>query len=259
MVRPGIVHRVRRPLRLLHSADLHVAGGFTTPKACAGGHECLCSIRSVAELVDQHEVDALLLAGDLFDHGRVPAELVGEVFDVIEGLPVPCVLLAGNHDVHDHSGIYRRHAAHVSRAGVHFLGDDVGSTLEVLDGALTLWGKAMDEHSPTFRPLHGVAPRPDDGWFVVMGHGHYVGDVPPEKEMRSSPITAADIAATKADYVALGHWHVTTEVSEDGVVAWYPGSPVQSWSEGVALLVDLDPDAGVGVTPLPITPAAACG
>src|SRR5690606_13884567 len=107
---------------------------------------------------------------------------------------------------------------------------------------------------PTFRPLHGVADRPEDGWYVVMGHGHYVGDVPPEKEMRSSPITAADIAATEADYVALGHWHVTTEVSEAGVAAWYPGSPVQSWWDGAAPLIERDPEAGVGVRPVPGAP-----
>lgn len=245
---------MRRPLRLLHTADLHVAGGFTTPKSCGSGHECLCSILGVEQLIGETGADALLLAGDLFDHGRVPAELVGDVFDVLERLPVPCVLLAGNHDVYDASGLYRRHSGHVSRAGVHFLAEEAGSTLELFDGALTLWGKAMDEHSPTFRPLHGVAPRPDAGWYVVLGHGHYVGEVPPEKEMRSSPITSADIAATAADYVALGHWHVTTEVSEEGVTAWYPGSPVQSWSDGVALLVDLDPASGVGVTALPIAP-----
>ncbi|MPY95545.1 MAG: hypothetical protein GEV08_21555 [Acidimicrobiia bacterium] len=249
-----MVGAVRRPLRLLHTADLHVAGGFTTPKSCGGGHECLCSILSVERMVAEHEVDALLVAGDLFDHGRVPAGLVAEVFDVLARLPVPCVLLAGNHDVHDAAGIYRRHADEVSRAGVHFLADGLGSTLELFDGALTLWGKAMDEHSPAYRPLHGVAPRPDESWYVVLGHGHYVGDVPPEREMRSSPITAPDIAATRADYVALGHWHVTTDVSEDGVAAWYPGSPVQSWADGSALLVELDPGAGVDVTALPIGP-----
>jgi DNA repair exonuclease SbcCD nuclease subunit len=184
---------------------------------------------------------------------------VAEVFDILARLPVPCVLLVGNHDVHDAAGIYRRHATDVSRAGVHFLDDEKGSTLELFDGALTLWGKAMDEHSPTYRPLHGVAEPPDTGWYVVLGHGHYVGEVPPEKEMRSSPITSADIAATRADYVALGHWHVTTEVSEDGVAAWYPGSPVQSWSDGVALLVDLDPARGVAVSSLPIElPEGAC-
>lgn len=255
----GIVPPVRPALRLLHTADLHVAGGFTTPKSCDGGHACLCSLLSIERLVDEHRPDGLLVVGDLFDHGRVPEPLVDEVFDVLARLDLPCVLLPGNHDVYDDTGLYRRHVAALERSGVHFLDADDGSTLELFDGGLTLWGRAMAEHSPSFRPLAGVAPRPDEGWYVVLGHGHYVGDVPPEREMRSSPITADDIAETKADYVALGHWHVPTDVSEAGVSAWYPGSPVQSWAAGVAILVTLDPDAGVAVESLPaIPPEVGC-
>lgn len=245
---------MRPRLRLLHTADLHVAGGFTTPKSCDGEYECLCSVRAIERLVVEHRPDALLVVGDLFDHGRVPAPLVEEVFSVLAGLPVPCVLLPGNHDVYDAAGLYRRHAEVLARAGVHFLDVCEGSTLELFEGGLRIWGRAMDEHAPEFRPLLGVPSREGDAWYVVLGHGHYVGDVPPEKEMRSSPITAADIAGTDADYVALGHWHVPTDVSADGVAAWYPGSPVQSWAEGSANLVTLDPAAGVSVEALPAVP-----
>jgi DNA repair exonuclease SbcCD nuclease subunit len=119
----------------------------------------------------------------------------------------------------------------------------------------------MDDHHPGFRPLHGVPPRPDpEAWYVVMGHGHYVGGESPEASMRSSPITDDDIAATAADYVALGHWHTLTDVSSPGIPAWYAGSPMMSWSEGVALLVDLVPGEAARVEAVPVTaPEAGCG
>ena len=57
---------------------------------------------------------------------------------------------------------------------------------------------------------------------------------------RSSPITHDEISATDADYVALGHWHVTTDASHGEVVAWYPGAPMGYPGNGTAALVTLD-------------------
>ena len=94
---------------------------------------------------------------------------------------------------------------------------------------------------------------------MVLGHGHYIGQEPADASMRSSPITDDDIAATDADYVALGHWHTLTDVSAGGVPAWYAGSPMMSWSDGVALLVDLVPGEGAGSSPCPsFPPATGC-
>lgn len=110
----------------------------------------------------------------------------------------------------------------------------------------------MDEHSPSFRPLHGVAPRPQgDLWYLVMGHGHHIGDEPVESAYRSSLITSTDIAATTADYVALGHHHAVTDVSAGGVVAWYSGAP-SGYAGGRVLVVDFCPEGGVAVTPVPV-------
>jgi DNA repair exonuclease SbcCD nuclease subunit len=59
-----------------------------------------------------------------------------------------------------------------------------------------------------------------------MGHGHYE---PPEtwhNPLRPSwLISDAMIAATRADYVALGHWDRAAKVGGGGVPAYYSGSP----------------------------------
>jgi DNA repair exonuclease SbcCD nuclease subunit len=234
---------------------VHLAGGFSTPKSCDQRHDCLCPILGVADLVREHRPDVLLVVGDLFDHGRVPEGLVKEAFDVLAELDVPTVLISGNHDIHDDASLYRRHGPVVDGAGVTFLDAVEGSTISLLDGQMTIWGRAMDDHHPGFRPLHGVPERPArDAWYVVLGHGHYVGAESPDASMRSSPITDDDIAATNADYVALGHWHTLTDVSSPDVPAWYAGSPMMSWSEGVALLIDLVPGEGARVEPLAVTP-----
>ena len=61
---------------------------------------------------------------------------------------------------------------------------------------------------------------------VALGHGHYE---PPEtwhNPLRPSwLISDAMIAATGADYVALGHWDRAAQVGCGAVPAYYSGSP----------------------------------
>lgn len=214
--------------------------------------DCLCPLAAVVAVAAAQEADALLVVGDLFDHARVSDEMVEAAFTLLGSLGVPVVLMVGNHDVHDDGSIYRRPAGSPPDAGLHFVSDHDGQEISLLEGALGLWGKAMEEHSPSYRPLHGVAPRPQpDVWYVVLGHGHHIGGEPPETAYRSSLITSADIADTGADYVALGHHHVVTDVSTGGVPAWYSGAP-SGYGGGQALVVDLDPHTGVAVTAVPV-------
>lgn len=251
----GLTWAWMRSVRLLHTSDLHIAGGFSTPSTCGHRYECLCPLQAVAALANEHRVDALLLVGDLFDHGRVEEPLFKEALDILAGLPCPTVMICGNHDLHEEDGIFRRYAHHVEGAGITYLAERDGEVVTILDGAVAVWGKAMDDHHPDYRPLHGVPARPEgDQWWVVLGHGHYVGDEPPHKQMRSSPITDDDIAATGADYVALGHWHTLTDASAGGVPAWYAGSPVSSWAQGHAIVIDLVPGQPAAVTAHPVTP-----
>jgi DNA repair exonuclease SbcCD nuclease subunit len=47
---------------------------------------------------------------------------------------------------------------------------------------------------------------------------------------RSSPIFADEIRDTGWDYVALGHQHVLTNVSQGQVTAYYSGAPLVNWT-----------------------------
>ncbi len=251
--------RSNDPLRLLHTSDVHLGGGFRTPTVGHHHGDCLCPLVMIERLVSTEEADAMLIAGDLFDHQRVSDDLVAEVLGRLGDLGVPCVVIAGNHDVHDDRSIYDRPAA--SEAGIHFLDDADGSTLHLLDGALTVWGKAMPVHHRGFRPLQDVPPRPEaDSWWVVLGHGH-LDDEGDDDDLlgRSSPLSSAEIAATGADYVALGHWHVRTDASAGAVPAWYPGAPLGHVASERMNVIDLHPHHGVSVSAVPVAaPPEGC-
>jgi DNA repair exonuclease SbcCD nuclease subunit len=247
----------RRPLRLLHTSDVHL-GAHGYHGAATHHRHCVCPLRAVDTIARDHGVDGVLVVGDLFDHARVDETLVGRAFEVLDAMPGFSALIVGNHDVHDDTSLYRRHGHVVERSETVFFDELHGSTNHLLDGELVLWGRAMDEHSQRYRPLHGVVDRPEhDAWYVVLGHGLHIGDDPIDGAGRSSLITAADIAATAADYVALGHHHVLTDVSAGGVPAFYCGAP-SGYPGGQALVVDLHPERGVRVTPVPVQLPDAC-
>ncbi len=252
-----------RPLRVLHTSDVHI-GHVQGPH---GTHRdvCQCPIHALVETAVAHRADVLLIAGDLFDHARLKRSDVAHTMELLGGVDASVVIIPGNHDVHDERTLWGTHANHehrleVTGAGVIFLDDPEGATLHFGEHELTLWGRAMDSHDPDYRPLVGVPPRPDDGWFIAAGHGHFQRSA--DDAHRSSPIAASEIEATGADYVALGHWHVPTDVSVGDVVAWYPGAPMGIPSNGTACLVTFEiggPDGGrnVSVEHVAVSPPSA--
>ena len=235
-----------RPVRLLHTSDVHLGGGFRAPDHGEHLDHCLCPLVALETMVITHDVDAVLVVGDLFDHQRVTDEFVATVMRRLGSLGAECLVINGNHDVHDERTLYGPSA--LDGAGVRFFDSPAGTEIEALGGAVRAWAKAMPQHDRDFRPLRDIPPRPDpDAWWLVLGHGHFEEE-PDERFGRSSPLCSDEIEASSADYLALGHWHVRTEVSTPGVVAWYSGAPFGGVSSGTMNLVDLHPERGVAVT-----------
>jgi DNA repair exonuclease SbcCD nuclease subunit len=84
-----------------------------------------------------------------------------------------------------------------------------------------------------------------------MAHGFFYAER--QKAERSSPIFAEEIRDTGWDYIALGHQHVLTDVSQGQVAAYYPGAPLITWRgeppNGHVLLLELSPEHGITVRP----------
>jgi DNA repair exonuclease SbcCD nuclease subunit len=119
---------------------------------------------------------------------------------------------------------------------------------------VVVWGRAMQEHEPAFQPLAHIPRRDDRRWCLAMGHGFFY----PERQRpeRSSPIFADEIRDSGWDYIALGHHHVQTDVSQGQTVAYYSGAPGLEWEdgqrEGTVLRIDCSLDDGVRVRRRPV-------
>ncbi len=85
-------------MRIIHTADWHL-GQFFYSKSRAAEHQAF--LDWLLEQIQQHHVDALMVAGDLFDTGSPPS-YAREMFNrfVVALQPTGCqlVVLAGNHD-----------------------------------------------------------------------------------------------------------------------------------------------------------------
>ena len=225
----------RRQIRIIHTSDTHLGDDWDPDSAQR-------ALSAVVDGVHGLRGDALLIAGDVFDNARISDTVLEFFVNEIARVVVPTVILPGNHDLYDSASLYLRSPFAAAPDNLHIISGTRGQTLTFPDLALEVWGRAMDSHTPAFRPLAGIPSQRPGHWRVAMAHGHF--HYPDDTEERSSPIHPHELADANCDYIALGHWERFEDVSQEGVTAFYSGSPMgASTTRGnVAVnMVDLDP------------------
>lgn len=238
----------RRPLRLIHTSDIHVGMEHPAPE---GGDEprAIEALRRLASVVAEVDAHAVLIAGDLFDHQRLPQSQIQSTWDLLAAVDRPVIILPGNHDPYMAEGIYRR-AAPPLPANVHLIRNADGDLLDFPDFDLLIWGRPHTSWDD-YRPLVGCPPwsrtASDGRWRVAMAHGHWMRDA--TDQHHSYLIHDHELRTLDAHYVALGHWEMQQSIGPDDVVAYYSGSPCRT---GAFTLVDL---AESGVTVATVRPA----
>lgn len=222
-----------RPIRLLHTSDVHLESD--TFGGGVRGDEFRERVRrafaNVIELANRHESDLLLIVGDLFDSSRVPAEAMNFALGQIGRARMPVVMIPGNHDAHDERSIYAALDPAVLPANLHLILEPEGRVIEFPHLATRIWGKALVEHSPDYRPLAGLPEPHPERWNIALAHGFFTEEGP---NGRSSPITPEEIGASEWDYIALGHVHVFGDVSRGATRAAYCGTPAPLYASAEA-------------------------
>ena len=246
----------KQSLRILHTADVHLDCDSYGSAEQRQTHRSLFRhcFQTIIDRARDETVDLLLIAGDLFDHNRVPDETVAFVQEQLRRLHQPVVILPGNHDCLYTNAIYDRHDFAAACDNVHVITALNGQVIEFPSLALVVWGRAMEEHEPGFHPLEHIPTRYDQRWHIAMAHGFFYDT--PQVADRSSPIFAEEIRDTGWDYVAMGHQHVLTDKSQGDVTAYYSGAALVNWSgeqpQGQVLLLECSPEHGIVVQPQPL-------
>jgi DNA repair exonuclease SbcCD nuclease subunit len=209
-----------RDIVVVHTSDLHVDHEYTARVHAgdgAGGLAC------VLQAASNMAADVVLLAGDTFDSHRLPNDLLDRAAAVITAAGMPVVLLPGNHDPAVPEAVFH----HRGLAGVrnlHFLGIAHEEAIVFPEFDLEIWGRPHRDYFDMI-PFETVRPR-STRWQIATAHGHYVPAPDRTTRLRPSWLIGDDeLAATGADYIALGHWNRAAKVGNDDVAAYYSGSP----------------------------------
>lgn len=262
-------------IKLLHTADLHF--GIKFLGFGEKGKELRQAVQEVlkriVDLALRENVDLVLMAGDLFDSNTVSKKLVDYAISELKRLgDIPVCILPGTHDSYDRSSVYRRvefqdvsnihiftDKPHMPHSNTKDNGENPPSPPLIKGGKggfldetnsiifpeldLTIYGRANLANTGSDSPISGLIKSDETKYHVAMAHGEiaiegkYAGDY--------YPIELKDIAESKMDYIALGHWHRLMDFSQGDVKAFYCGVPeTLSFDEredsGCVLLVELD-------------------
>ncbi|MGG7569858.1 exonuclease SbcCD subunit D [Streptomyces sirii] len=257
-------------MRLLHTSDWHLGRSFHRVNLLGAQRAYLDHL---VETVRARDVEAVLVAGDVYDRAVPPlaaVELFDEALHRLAELGVPTVMISGNHDSARRLGVG---AGLMERAGIHLRTDPVGCGTPVLltdaHGPVALYGLPYLEpamvrdalgapradHAAVLgaamdRVRADLADRPAGTRSVVLAHAFVTGGTVSDSER---DITVGGVASVPAavfdgvDYAALGHLHGCQTLTER---VRYSGSPLAySFSEAdhrkSSWLVDLDADGAV--------------
>ena len=274
-------------MRLLHTSDWHLGRtlhGVNLHEAQSAVLERICEL--VEDPPDGVPIDAVLVAGDVYDRGVPPVESV-QLFEwTLSRLSqlTTVVVTSGNHD----SAIRLGYGAGLFRDRIRMITDcslvDLPVLLEGADGVhAAIYGiPYLDVDHARVALAGGGEPLPRSHQAVVgaacdrvredlaarsgvrsvvLAHAFVAGAEPSDSE-RSIAVGGVDRVAGTVfegiDYAALGHLHgPQSPGSAEGSVVRYSGSPLRySFSEEsqtkCVLLVDLPEVGPAVVTPVEI-------
>ncbi len=207
------------------------------------------AITSIADLVRETGAEAVVVGGDLFDRDPVDDDDLVRTTEAIREVPVPFLVLPGNHDSHHPDSVWTSKLFMKERPSNLVLLLDEPVTI----GGVEFVGAPLMTRNPDTATLHDRLETLEvDGTVrVVVGHGavwQVVGDHGNAAAFDLTVIEAA-IDDGRASFVVLGDRHSTLSVGESGRV-WYPGAPEPTDfgdDAGHVIVVDLAEDGSASV------------
>lgn len=216
-------------IRVLHAADFHLGSPFSALSArnrAIRQGEQRAAFRAVIELCKKGDIQLLLLAGDLLDQLRFPAEELRSFVDSFAGIPDTIVVIApGNHDPYTQDSPY---VTQIWPPNVHIFTGEF-SSFYFPEIETVVWGAAFTGIRatrslcpPSFSVHSGGCP--GDVLHIILLHGE-IAETSAEQHSYN-PVLRSWLAQSGADYAALGHVHEKSGLCRAGSTFYaYPGCP----------------------------------
>lgn len=241
-------------MRLLHTSDWHLGRSLFEYSLLQDQQAFLDRL---VVLIEEREVDAVLIAGDIYDR-PVPSAQAVRLYDdfltrVVAELRVPVLAIAGNHDSASRlefgSSLYRGAGYHIAGQPVKTIQKAVlekdGTLLHVhllpylhpADVRALLADSEIRTFDDAYRAIleENTSRLEENACNILMAHGFFSmlgassGDkavITSDSELNIGGIDIADAAHfAPFDYVALGHLHAPQWTQRERVR--YSGSPLK--------------------------------
>lgn len=199
----------------------------------------------VAQLVLEHDVDAILHGGDFFNVRSPSHALVADLISWCKYVAIPIYVTIGNHDILGYN------LDTVSNSGLGVLFES---------GAVTrLDERVFEEEKIVIRAAHSSATFKDEYMFpekyngykkLIVSHNYVI----PSETMPFDFVHPKDIASN-ADLVLCGHYHVPFDYT-NGVTRWINPGALSRWAinererHPTVLLITVDETVTVEAIPL---------
>ncbi|MHA7879791.1 MAG: exonuclease SbcCD subunit D [Saccharospirillum sp.] len=265
-------------MRLLHTSDWHLGRQFHNVSLL---NDQRFVLQQLLDIVEREAVDAVIVAGDVYDRAIPPADAVTllneTLYRLCVELRVPVVMISGNHDSAQRLGFG---SGLMAGAGLHLISQLDQVTEPVVlrkgDDRIAVFGvpyctpeQVRDfsgEDARSFDAAHtymvelAAAARPKGMPSVLVSHCFVAGGEASESE-RPLSVGGADTVRWEPmqvfDYVALGHlhapqWRGAEHLRYSGSLLKYSFSEV-SQRKGV-VLVDLEAGQPARIRECPLHP-----
>ncbi len=236
-------------MKIVHFADLHLDATFAwmgtrDPDAARRRRQGLRgTLRRIAQLTVDEHADALLCAGDLYEHDHFTPDTVEFVQSVFEELhPILVYVAPGNHDWFGPESLYRQARW---TPNVHVFSTDRLEAAPLTEG-LTLWGGAhvVPANSDNFLDRFKVDR---GGTHIALFHGSDQTAFFQQGQGKAphAPFRPAQIFEAGLHHTFVGHFHMPA----DTTTHTYPGNPdpLNFGEEGDrgAVVATIHPDGSV--------------
>lgn len=267
-------------MKLLHTSDLHLGRQFNGI-SLEEDHSAV--LDQIVEAVKTNGVDALIIAGDVFDRASPRQDAVRQFNGFLERIKTETdaavAMIAGNHDSGDRielSAIAADRSRWLIRGAISaeetplLLSDQHGAVaISALPFAYEYAARECFESENIDTPEDVLVAQvdaaraqiPDGARWIIVAHAFVTGGSASEGERPLTRVggieTVRASAFDGAHYVALGHLHRPQSVGAEHIR--YSGSPLafgfdEAGSEKSMSLIEIDGTAKVTIETLAFTP-----
>lgn len=211
-------------IKFLHTADWQMGSKFTNfdPEDAYALFEARFEVvEKIANYANANGIDAVLVAGDVFDAQTVSDKTIVRTFNAMNKYQGLWVLISGNHDAALSESVWQR----AKRLGC--IKDNIllaleNKVIDIEDLNLVVLPAPLTQRHTTLDATQWFddVAIAENKFAIGVAHGSVQGIM--DHVATSNLINIDRQAIKRLDYLALGDWHGTYKVNDK---CWYSGTP----------------------------------